>query len=521
MRETISTRRTLAYVAVAVVVLVASGGIAYWITDPCPFLLSSALVRLLAGFIAVAIYLRWRDWRILPLAIMFFLMALRQIFTLFSNAYGIDEPWLVQTLVEGPGFVVTFLAFFGVLYLWRVFANQARVQAAEAEAARRRRQIRQILDSQPSLVALANSHRVLNANRSLLEFLGHSSLESVGSSTQWLQELFQRGGALPQGLSWSEFLFQQRQADAEEVQLRLEKDGQPRVFLARFCPFVEAEEETIITFFDITALEAYQRELEQRHAEQRQMLVQQSRLAALGEMTGVIAHQWKQPLNTINWQVQMLQEQVAQLDDPRTAEASQSLQSILDQLDFMNSTITNFRDFFHPASQSQAFCPCQAISQVLQLLEVEFNKHHIYFELSCPDEPLQIWGRMNEFQQALLNLLVNSRDAIARRRREAIESQGIRAGKFDGIIGLHCQVVEGSLEMVVQDNGGGIPPEVLPQIFERFFTTRESEGGSGIGLYVARIIVEGHLRGSIQAENVRQGAQVRVSLPLFTLSGQE
>ncbi|ADU67210.1 ATP-binding region ATPase domain protein [Desulfurispirillum indicum S5] len=515
MTKALSTRQTLVLLVAGMALLAGTGSMAWVMMDPCPFLLSSSVIRLMACLIAVAIYLRWRDWRILPLALMFFLMALRQMFTLLSSTYGIDEPWLVQTLVEGPGFVVTVLALLGVLYLWRVFANQARAEAAEAEAAHRRRQIHQILDSQPSLVALADSSTVLSANRSLLDFMGSDSLEALGTSVQWLRDLFEKGGALEPGQSWGDFLIPFRQKDIAEVRLHLaEKDGQPRVFLARLCPFADSTEEIIVTLFDITALEAYQRELEQRHTEQRHMLVQQSRLAALGEMTGVIAHQWKQPLNTINWQVQMLQEQVAELDNPRTAAASQSLQSILGQLDFMNRTITNFRNFFHPQAQATRFNVCQAVNQVMELLQVEFRKHHIHFDLQCDVEGLNVWGRMNEFQQAVLNIVVNSRDAITALRRKRIEADGAKAGRFDGVIRITCRHPDEMLEMTITDNGGGVSAEILPRVFERFVSARQDEDGSGIGLYVAKIIIEEHMGGSICLENGETGAVVSLRIPV-------
>lgn len=227
-------------------------------------------------------------------------------------------------------------------------------------------------------------------------------------------------------------------------------------------------------------------------------MIHQGRLAAMGEMVHNIAHQWRQPLNVLAIVLANIRDEI---DDPQRDRA------ILDKLfkdakkviAKMSSTIDDFREFFRPNRDKTAFDVKTAVQEALQIVEMSFRHHHVLFRLDG-EEGLQAYGYPNEFSQVLLNILNNARDAICRNTE--------RPGEIIVTVEREetCAVVR------IADTGGGIPEDVLPKVFDPYFTTKEK--GSGIGLYMTRIIIEDHMNGSIEARNTGQGAEFVVRCPL-------
>lgn len=228
------------------------------------------------------------------------------------------------------------------------------------------------------------------------------------------------------------------------------------------------------------------------------MLIQQSRFAEMGEMIGNIAHQWRQPLNTLSILIANLKDDCNfnELSPERmeayAAEAKLHIQQ-------MAQTIDDFRDFFRPRRDKVEFSLGKAAAQALQLTAASMRDHNIAVSAhGC--ENLNVLGYPNEFSQVLVNLLNNA--------QQAITGHGETAGRID----LRCDQERGMARLTVADNGGGIPPEALPNIFEPFFTTKEQ--GTGLGLPMVRMILETHMGGSIETRNAADGAEFVIRLPL-------
>jgi PAS domain S-box-containing protein len=233
-----------------------------------------------------------------------------------------------------------------------------------------------------------------------------------------------------------------------------------------------------------------------KNMEQERLLIQQSRLAAMGEMIGNIAHQWRQPLNALNLLLANIKDafEYGELDrdylDQALADGNQLVQR-------MSTTIDDFRNFFNPNKVIQNFSLNRAISAALSLVSHGFKNHNIAI-LVEEGEDWQARGFPNEFSQVLLNILANAKEAILERQ--------VPQGKIEITLGA-----EGPLVWVaVRDNGGGIPDAVMARIFEPYFTTKEK--GTGIGLYMSRMIME-HMHGAIGARNVDGGTEFRLELP--------
>ncbi|MBJ6727909.1 PAS domain S-box protein [Geomesophilobacter sediminis] len=232
--------------------------------------------------------------------------------------------------------------------------------------------------------------------------------------------------------------------------------------------------------------------------EKDQILISQSRMAAMGEMIGNIAHQWRQPLNALDLLIANMADayHFGEMDEAylekATAEGNRLIQK-------MSSTINDFRNFFRPDREVVAFSAAQQIREAISLVESSFGNDQIRIQVQgVPD--LRLAGFPNQFSQVLLNLLTNA--------KEAIKGRGEGAG--DIVISLQMDGGKGCI--TVRDSGGGIPDAVLPRIFEPYFSTKQ--GGTGIGLYMSKMIIERNMNGNLRARNVAGGAEFAVFAPL-------
>lgn len=255
---------------------------------------------------------------------------------------------------------------------------------------------------------------------------------------------------------------------------------------------------------------ALQRELERANAtlEQRvrdevganrqkeMLLMQQSRMAAMGEMVGNIAHQWRQPLNALNILLANLKDahEHQELDQETLDELVAHARRLTGR---MSDTIEDFRNFFKPMKEKSAFRLRDSLDGTLSLMGASLKGHGITLDLTGGEDAMA-YGYANEFSQVLLNLITNAKEAIA--------GANVKDGKIEVELGNDDKAAWA----IVRDNGGGIPEDILPRIFEPYFTTKEK--GTGIGLYMSRMIME-HMDGSIAVSNDSRGAVFRLSLP--------
>lgn len=232
---------------------------------------------------------------------------------------------------------------------------------------------------------------------------------------------------------------------------------------------------------------------------QEQILIQQSKMAAMGEMLGAITHQWKQPLSTIPSIILQMK-----LDIHENSEVmklfEENLDNILKQVEYMTQTSRDFTRFFRPSLHEEKIDLLQAIDDVLLLLEYQLHIHNIKVELKL-GQNMVLKGRRNEFLQVLLNILNNAKDAIL----EHISQGKLKAG--EGIILIHAFKEQDRIILEIEDNGGGIPQELLKQIFDPYFSTKSEQQGSGIGLYMAKMIVEKKMHGKLSVSNHGKGAR--------------
>ena len=240
---------------------------------------------------------------------------------------------------------------------------------------------------------------------------------------------------------------------------------------------------------------------------QERLLIQQSRMAAMGEMIGVIAHQWRQPLNALAIMIQNIQDayEFGELDQ---AFIEDTVQRSMQQIQTMSRTIDDFREFSRSDATQEFIDVRKACNDVLLLLSGLFCAHDVVATCACgPDErpPIMVLGCCNAFKQAVFNLLKNAHDAILeRRKRGDLNSQGR--------IVIEIKSLPGSVLISVTDNGGGIPAEIADRIFDPYFSTKDQGKGSGVGLYMSKLIIENSMQGSLHAYTLQEGAMFAVEL---------
>jgi PAS domain S-box-containing protein len=232
--------------------------------------------------------------------------------------------------------------------------------------------------------------------------------------------------------------------------------------------------------------------------QKERLLSQQSRLAAMGEMISNIAHQWRQPLNTLGLLIQQLP--VFYGSDVFTREfLASNTTDAMKLIQHMSATIDDFRDFFRPEKEQTVFSVDKAIHQALSLVDVSFRNQNLSVDVLTEGNPV-INGFPNEFSQVIMNIILNARDAL------------LENGGENGIIHIRAGQTNDTVHITIRDNAGGIPEEIIDRIFEPYFTTKGPDRGTGIGLFMAKTIIEQNHGGRLHARNVQGGAEFRIEI---------
>lgn len=228
------------------------------------------------------------------------------------------------------------------------------------------------------------------------------------------------------------------------------------------------------------------------------IIIQQSRLTAMGEMISSIAHQWRQPLNNIGLIVQSLQ-LAFKANDLSQEEMDEDVADTMTVLQQISETIDDFRNFFSYEEEASSFVVNELISRSLPFIEPSLKGKGIRIKLDAePDVSAE--GYPNEYVQTFLNILLNARDAV------------LEHHVAEPLINIRIFRENGRSVVTVGDNGGGIREDVLPKIFDPYFTTKHQNTGAGIGLYMAKMIIEKKMHGFLSARNVAGGAELRIEV---------
>ena len=288
---------------------------------------------------------------------------------------------------------------------------------------------------------------------------------------------------------------QKAQESLHEKALLLEQEIAERVLAEQELQVKQAQLEAL----NLTLEQRVQEELA-KNREKDAVMIQQGRLAAMGELISNIAHQWRQPLNELGIMIQMLR---IDYDDQLLDEGriDTFISDGMKTIHHLSQTINTFRGFFKANQPAVMFDASSAARDAIELVDATLQVAGIKVQLKL-QQGCMLFGQPNDFVQVVLNLCQNARDILLER------------SVSDPWIVIRTEIHANLVQVIVEDNAGGIAPDITNRIFEPYFTTRHKSQGAGLGLYISRKIIEELFRGTITAGNGQQGACIRIELPL-------
>ncbi len=240
------------------------------------------------------------------------------------------------------------------------------------------------------------------------------------------------------------------------------------------------------------------------------IMFQQARFASLGEMLNNIAHQWRQPLGSITMIIQSFQTKM-RVNKLSPEFVEQKVKDALLLAQNMSNTLDDFKNFFSPNRSKNSFFIKDCVEHSIELSKYFLNKENIKIDLIVKNDR-QITTFYNELSHIFLNIISNSKDALVS-----------SVNKNDRIIKIIVNSKKNFVFINIIDNGGGVPDDILPKIFEPYYTTKYKSAGTGIGLYMSKQIIEKHLNGEISCKNIKlevnkkvfKGASFTITIPIF------
>ncbi|MFH0783997.1 MAG: cache domain-containing protein [Pseudomonadota bacterium] len=235
-------------------------------------------------------------------------------------------------------------------------------------------------------------------------------------------------------------------------------------------------------------------------------LMQAQKMAAVGEMLGAIAHQWRQPLNTLSTYISSLQ--AAHYNSMLSKDIIERVVTGAgDQIAFMSKTIDDFRNFFKPSKTKGPVDILKAVISAVKLMEAQMRHNSITLTVTnmTGTNSLIVFGYQGEFIHVLVNILANAKEAI-------IENIGRTRASTTRSIAIVVSGNDDAAIIEIIDSGGGIPEHLLPKIFNPYYTTKGTSSGTGMGLYMSKMIVEKEMGGELRAENTVGGARFMITL---------
>ncbi len=342
-----------------------------------------------------------------------------------------------------------------------------------------------LMDTMPNPINYKNLNgQYIGCNRAFANLIGKTKEEILGKS---LFDFFSQDWSVKQRKKDRELL-KNKATDKFEMTLHFQ-DGRSRVMAYNKAVYLNTDGQIggIVTVMD---------DVTQRN-QQKQFLIQQSKLAEMGEMISSVAHQWNEPLVELSAIIQDMEFSYAQGEMSKQKMKSFVNESMV-QIQYMSQTLKDFRNFLKPSTHKVLFCAKKALDEVLEIVGRQIFYSHIKLSVTCADDYVQVFGYENEFKQVLLNIINNAKNKIISTKK----------GKN---ITIHVEAKERTAQIKISDDAGAIEKDIIDFIFDPYFTT--SIDGTGLGLYMAKVIVEDKMDGKIDAYNHDNSTVFNIIVP--------
>ncbi len=343
-----------------------------------------------------------------------------------------------------------------------------------------------ILDTTMEAIILFEDNKVFNCNQIAIELFNFSSKESLIDKDISI-------------LNIDKDILENNFHGPIEIKIQTKNKRPFHALINIKEKILKSQKFKILTIVDITEIKR-----------KEELLIEQTKLAAMGEMIGNIAHQWRQPLNVISITASnaKIKKELGILEDNLLFE---SLKKIMDTTEHLSQTIDVFREFLNKDKEKNIFNLSDNINKSLAIIDTMLKKDFIVVEKNLDDE-INLFNYSNELNQALINILNNARDALISNLNK----------KDKKIIIIRTSKNETSAYIEITDNAGGIKDTIIGKIFEPYFTTKHKYHGTGLGLYMTQKIIQMSMQGKIEVVNKNfihnnlecKGASFKIELPL-------
>jgi len=385
-----------------------------------------------------------------------------------------------------------YLVWFTLLVLVTISAmlillaiNVAKRKKSEVALTNQLRFLAVLMDSIPNPMNYKNLNgQYIGCNKAFAKLLGKEKEDVLGKS---VFDFFPK--------EWAK---KQRQKDKELLKNKATDNFEMTLHLPNGVSRVMTYNKTVYSNIDgkIGGIVTVMDDVTERN-QQKQFLIQQTKLAEMGEMVGAIAHQWNEPLVELSAILQDMEFTYSQNEMNEKMMRDFVNESMI-QIQYMSQTHKDFRNFLKPSTKKGVFCAKKALNEVLDIIGRQVFYSHIKLSVVCKDDYVQVFGYENEFKQVLLNIINNAKNKILSTKK----------GKN---ITIHVEAKENSANIKIKDDAGAISKDIIDFIFDPYFTT--TKDGTGLGLYMAKVIIEDKMDGKIDVYNYFNNVIFNINVP--------
>ena len=362
-----------------------------------------------------------------------------------------------------------------------------------------------ILDAQENIIIVTDGRYIKETNNTFLDFFGFDSLENFSKKYDCICDRFldDENNKYIQTINKDNILWSNLVINNKSVLHKaLIEDNKGKKYIFK----VTGERlksknniEEVMVFSDISLLEKQQ----QDSLETQKFIQEQSKHAQMGEMIGNIAHQWRQPLSAISTSASgiQIQKDVGSITEEQEYEM---LNNIMKNANFLSDTIDIFRDYIKDEEELKEVILQDILNGAINIIASSLVNNNIKLISDIDNsEPIKITMIAGELSQVIINIINNAKDIL------------IENNIVDSFIKIGLIKEDNIATIFVEDNGGGINDDILPKIFDPYFTTKHQSQGTGLGLHISKEIVEKHLMGKIYVKNSKTGATFYIELPRY------
>lgn len=366
-------------------------------------------------------------------------------------------------------------------------ADVTEQRIAEEALTQKKKELETILQEAPNPIMLHNENgEVVMVNHVWLSLSGYD-YEEINTVEKWADKACAKNKPLMH--EYMDKLYSlEHKVDMGEASVTT-KDGSTLIWQFSSAPLgiIDGKQTVVTTAMDITELKR-----------KDQLMMAQSRHAAMGEMIGMIAHQWRQPISGIAMNANNILLDIA-LESFDNTSATAYAEDILDQTQHLSKTIDDFRNFFKPDKSVSTVNLREIIEETFTIVKDSLINNGIQIKTSyLTDTKVDAYSR--ELMQVFVNIINNAKDVLLSKQTK------------DPLIDICVDEDEMYINTSICDNGGGISESILPKLFDPYFTTKDEKTGTGLGLYMSKMIIEDHLHGAIEAYNSNDGACFKIRL---------